>query len=155
MTEGNINAYIVQARQFQLVDEQNNVLALLGPGPSGSAGLEVYKGGTPRMTLGTDETGRVALSLRDNAGTISARVAVDSSGVPTVFTIRDAPDRIRAQILLQDDGAVGITLTDGAGEERVNITVLADGLALVGLYDKDGNPANGLANERPEESQPS
>ena len=151
MAEGDINANIVQARQFQLVDDQNNVLALLGSGPNGSAGLEIYKGDTPRLSLGTDETGRVSLSLRDNAGTISVRLAVDSSGSPTVFTFRDAPERVRAQILLQDDGAVGVTLTDGMGAERVNITVLADGLALVGLYDKDGNPSDGLANERLED----
>jgi hypothetical protein len=53
---------------------------------------------------------------------------------------------MRAQILLQDDGAVGVILTDGAGAKRVDITVLADGHALVSLYDKNGNPANG--NER-------
>ncbi len=148
--EGNVNANIVQARQFQLLDDRNNVLALLGPGPNGSAGLEFFKGNTPRLSIGTDETGRVSLSLRDNAGTISARLAVDSSGSPTVFTIRDAPESVRAQIVLGPDGGVAITLTDQAGKKRISLETHADGYSYVALYDEVGNIINGLSNEVPE-----
>lgn len=149
--EGDVNANVVQARHFQLVDEQNNVLAQLGAGPNGSAGLEFYKGGTPRLSIGSDETGRVSLSLRDNAGTTCARLAVDSSGSPTVFTIRDAPEKVRAQILLDQNGGVAITLTDQSGEKRVSLETHADGFSYVSLFDNNGNPVSGLMGEETEE----
>lgn len=151
MAEGDVNANIVQAKHFQLVDDQNNVLAQLASGPDGSAALEFYKGGTARISLGTDETGRVSFSLRDNAGTIRTRLAVDSSGSPAIFTIRDAPERVRAQILLQDDGGVGIALTDQSGRKRISVEVHADGISWLALLDEDGNPVSGLMGETPED----
>lgn len=150
MAGGNVDAFIVEAREFRLVDDGGNILAVLGAGDNGSAALEIYKSGTPRLRVGTDEVGRVSLSLKDNAGTISARLSVDSSGSPTVFTIRDAPERLRAQILLQDDGGVGITLTDQSGNKSTSLETHADGYSYVALYDTDGNIVNGLSNEIPE-----
>ncbi len=147
MAEGDVNANIVQAKHFQLVDDENKVLAQLGSGQNGSAAFEFYKDDTVRVSLGMDPTGRVSLSLRDNAGEIRVRLAVESSGSPAVFTIRDAPDRVRAQILLQDDGAVGIALTDRSGKKRVSAEAHADGTSWVALLDKDGNPVSGLAGE--------
>lgn len=145
MAQGDVNANVVQAQHFQLVDDQNNVLAQLGSGPSGSAALEFYKGGSPRISLGVDETGRVSFSLRDNAGTIRVRLAVDSSGSPAVFTIRDAPERVRAQIVLDQNGGVALSLGDQSGKKRISLETHADDTSYVALYDEDGNPVSGLA----------
>jgi hypothetical protein len=150
MAEGDVNANVVQAKHFQLVDD-NNVLAQLGAGPNGSSALEFYKSDTPRVSLGMDPTGRVSLSLRDNAGTIGARLAVDSSGSPAVFTIRDAPERVRAQVALDQDGGVGITLVDQSGAKRISLETHADGASYVAVYDEHGNPVNALVGELPED----
>lgn len=152
--ERNVNADIVQARHFQLVDETNRVRAQWGTGPDGSAGLDFYHhdGETPRVSVGVNPYGTSAVILYDDAGRIRARLAVEPSGAPTTFNIRDAENRIRAQILLQDDGAVGFTLTNPAGEALASIQVHPDDLSFVGMYDRHGNPTSGLTNERAEVS---
>jgi len=99
MEQGDMNANVVQAKHFQLVDDENKVRAQLGTGPDGSSvALEFYQDDreTSRLSVGIDPNGAAAVALRDDAGGTRARLAVEPSGTPTTFNIRDAVNRIRA-----------------------------------------------------------
>ena len=151
MADRNIIADGVQAKHFQLVDDHDKVLAQLGSGPNGAVGLEFYHGGdVPRLSIGTDNAGTAALTMYDSTGTTRVRLNVDDSGTRTQFAIRDASNRIRAQILLQEDGGVGITLSDEWGHKSASLESHADGFSYVALYDKDGNVVSGLSNGKSE-----
>ncbi len=112
---------VVRAKSFELVDEEGELRALMGSSPNGSVGLEIYGDDeTPRLTVGINRGGTARIDLRDTAGTPRARLAVEASGTPAIFSIRDAEGRIRAQVAMHDGEAVGVNLMDGTGGTRPN-----------------------------------
>ena len=146
--EQNVNANIVQARQFQLVDEENELRAQLATGPDGAASLEFMPNGeTPRVSVGVNRSGTAVIALRDETGQIRARVAVEASGTPTTFNIRDANDQIRAQILLQNEDAVGVTLQNAAGRPLAFMQVLPGDYAEMGVSNRSETKIDSLTNK--------
>ncbi len=147
MAPEDVNAEVVRARRFELVDDNDEVRALLATGPDGAASLEfVSDGETLRASIGVNMSGTAVIALRDETGRVRVRVAVESSGSPATFNIRDEADRVRAQMLLHDD-AVGITLSNADGEPAAFIQVLADGYAEVGVRDEGSSTINSLTND--------
>jgi hypothetical protein len=151
VAEQDVNANIVQAKHFQLVDDGNKVLAQLGSRGDGSVTLAFYEqaddgDATPRIAVGVNAEGAARLDLRDSSGRIRARLAAEADGGGTTFNIRNQADRIRAQIYLQENGAVGLTLTDDWGTRRAQIAVTVDGTARVYVYDENGEPTRGFGN---------
>ena len=145
---------VVRAKSFELVDERGELRALLGSDPNGSVGLEIYGDEqTPRLTMGVNREGTARIDLREAAGTVRARLAVDASGTPAIFSIRDAEDRIRAQVAMHDGEAVGVNLMDETGGTRAQIMVHPDGYASVILEDTNGNVVSGFDNA-PNEMDP-
>jgi hypothetical protein len=104
------------------------------------------------VSVGFNRESTANVTLRDNAGDIRARPATDRSGKLTILSIRDDdPNTIRAQVVLDQNNAVGVTLLDQSGRKRTSLEVYANGLcALIIMYDKDGNPIQGLAGADPD-----
>ena len=144
----------IRAKRFELVDDRGLVRAMLYWHGEDTAALEFFEDGqTSRVGIGINPEGTAIVTLRDSAGTIRARIASERSGEPTLFTIRAAPDKIRAQIALDHNGGVGVTLTDQAGRKRTSLEVQPDGLTTLLMYDKDGNPIEGVAGANPDRGQ--
>ena len=139
---------VLRAKQFELVDDRGFVRAMLYSGPEDTAALEFFEDGqTPRVSVGVQQNGTAVLSLRDNDGNIRARLATEWQGEPTVFTLRDAPDKIRAQIVLDQNGGVGVSLSDQSGKKSISLETHADGTSYIALYDENGNPVSGLVGQ--------
>lgn len=139
---------VLRAKQFELIDDRGLIRAMLYSGPEDTAALEFFEDGqTSRASIGIQPNGTAVLSLRDNDGSIRARLATEWQGEPTVFTLRDAPDNIRAQILLDQNGGIGVSLGDQSGKKRISLETHADGTSYVALYDEDGKPVSGLVGQ--------
>ncbi len=149
MPPENVNANVVRARRFELVDEEDRVRAQLIPGANDAVELSFVEGGdTVRLSLGLNLEGTAVVDLRDESGSTRARLAVESSGTPTIFSIRDATNRIRAQIAMHEDAeGISLFLGDWTGDPRVHIAAFTNGFAEIALVDKDGNTVSGLSNE--------
>ncbi len=146
---------VVRAKSFELVDEEGELRALMASDPNGSVGLEIYEDEqTPRLTMGINGQGTARMDLRDAAGTVRARLAVESSGTPTIFSIRDSEDRIRAQVAMHDGEAVGVNLMDATGDTRAQIMVEPSGHASIILEDTNGNVMASVSNDPVEMDPP-
>lgn len=146
MAQEDVNAEVVRAKRFELVDEDDEVRALIATGPDGGASLEfVTDDETSRASIGVNRSGTAVIALRDETGRVRVRVAVEASGSPATFNLRDESDRVRAQMLLHDD-AVGVTLSNTTGEPSAFIQILADGYAEVGVRNEASGMVNSLTN---------
>lgn len=144
----------IRAKRFELVDDLGRARTLLYWDGEQTAALEFFEDGQfPRLSLGINPEGASTFTLYDTNGTIRARIASEYVGERTLLTIREAPDTIRAQIMLEDKGAVGIALTDQSGRKRISLQVGADGLTSLMMLDKDGNPVDGVAGADPDKGQ--
>lgn len=124
-----VDANVVRARLFELVDDEGRVRARMAPrDDADSVGLEFYKrDGTIRLAMGINLEGTSVIDLKDDAGLTRARLGVESAGIPTVFSIRNAADRLVAQIALHDEESTGLTLADEWGNRLIQAAVFGEG----------------------------
>ena len=144
----NIQANRIQARSFELVDESGNIRAQLAC-ENEIVAMDFFElDNTPRISVGLNRTGAAGMALFDGQGKIRMRVSVeeDSSGA-TILNFRDAQDRIRAELLLESSGNIGLAMTDEWGHSRMITKVTPDGEASVAVSDEEGN-WSGIANEK-------
>lgn len=108
---------VITAREFQIVDDDGTVRAILGTQPDGCSGLYLYdKTSRSRVVLDTKPDGRSGLYLYDKNGT--GRVGVDIHG----------------------DEVAGITLADDPSHPTALFVSPRDGESCLYLYSKNGTP---------------
>lgn len=144
----------IRAKRFELVDDRERVRAMLYWGGDDAAALEFYgEEQTSRVSIGIESNGSAAICLRDGDGTIRARIASERSGERTVLTIRDSTNRVRAQIAMDENSAIGIKLTDQWGHKRATLETAADGHTSLLMFDKDMNLLSGVAGADPDKGE--
>lgn len=132
-----VDANAVRARLFELVDDEGRVRARMAPrDDADSVGLEFYEtDGTVRLALGINLEGTTVIDLKDEAGLTRARLGVESAGTPTVFSLRNAADRLVAQIALHDEESTALTLSDERGNRLIQVAVFGEGDASIHVND--------------------
>lgn len=108
------------AEQFRLVDARGNTRAVLSCAPDGSPSL-----------LFEDAQGH-------------ARAQVGMKGSRSIVNLDDGDGKARVQLLVEEDGAVGLALHDAQGQARVTLNLAPDGSPTLALRDKTGVPRASL-----------
>jgi len=139
MPPGDVDANVVRARLFELVDDEGQVRARMAPrDDADSVGLEFYeRDGTIRLAIGINLEGTSVIDLKDEAGLTRARMGVESAGVPAVFSIRNAANRLVAQIALHDEESTGLSLGDEWGNTLIQAAVFGEGDASIYVNDTE------------------
>jgi hypothetical protein len=134
-----VDANVVRARLFELVDDEGRVRARMAPrNDADSVGLEFYeRDGTIRLAIGINLEGTSVIDLKDEAGSTRARLGVESAGVPTVLSLRNAANRLVAQIALHDEESTGLSLGDEWGNTLIQAAVFGEGDASIHVNDTE------------------
>lgn len=134
-----VDANVVRARLFELVDDEGRVRARMAPrNDADSVGLDFYeRDGTIRLAIGINLEGTSVIDLKDEAGSTRARLGVESAGVPTVLSLRNAANRLVAQIALHDEESTGLSLGDEWGNTLIQAAVFGEGDASIHVNDTE------------------
>lgn len=137
---------VVRAKRFELVDDEGEVRAILGPGPDNSVGLSFLGKGTAaeRTSVGINAGGSAFVDTRDATGEGGIRLGVEEEGT-AVIRFRDQQGRDRCNIGYRPaeagDGpnTIGIRFADENGRGQAQLGVAPNGDANLILYDQAGN----------------
>lgn len=136
---------IVRARKFEIVDEEGQVRAAIGPGEEGSTGVQFYdREGEAKIQLSVSSSGSGELWLRDSSGSDQAAIYTESGDGPFVSLTHTGEGAEESWAVglsgigQQGERSPSVALTAGASP-RVLITVLKDGPPCIILYDEEGN----------------
>jgi len=124
MAQDEVNADVVRAKQFDLLDDEDNLRMRMNGGADEGVGMEFYdRDGTVRLAIGVNREGTAVVDAKDDTGQTRARIGVEASGWPALFSLRNGANNIVAQIAMHDDESPSVTLTDGMGTTLVQIAV--------------------------------
>lgn len=160
MARRDLNAGVVRATRFELVDENSGSLrAMLATGPNGSVvltlldedGQDVASVG---FNLSYDETTELVLKGVDGGGK-GLRLTVERDGragvrflnVPSQLVSPDAPaGNVSPQVTIgmDENNMPLLMMVDPDGKPRAQIGVMPDGTAALVLCDQNGNPTRSL-----------
>jgi len=137
---------VVRAKRFELVDDEGNVRAILGPGPEGSVGVSFLDKETAaeRTSVGINAGGLAYIDARDSTGRGGVRLAVEEGGT-AVIRLRDQQGRDRCNLEYRPAEAasgpntLGIRFADENGRGQAQLGVAPNGDANLILYDQSGN----------------
>jgi len=113
---------VVRARRFELVDQQDQLRAIL-----------------------TTEDGLPGLYFRDASGTTRVRVSVMPDSVGLILS--DNTDMVNIGLIVSDDSEVGFTARD-RGQLRVMGALQPGGNITLALWDTEGNLTHDLTQEQ-------
>ena len=108
---------MIQARRFELRDENGRTVAFLGTGDYGTASLVFTNGADKALaTLGVDENGP-RISLRERGGDERALLTLDPNGLGNL-ALMDKEGRLRTMIGFDHGGAPFIRMVEPDGTVR-------------------------------------
>jgi hypothetical protein len=145
-----VTAEVVRAKRFELVDDEGKVRIILDVGSGDEKAVMGIQdnAGNNRAAFGIFEGGSVILALKDAGGTTRASLAIgEKSADQPRLIFADSFGRARAEIAVNDNGDVELALADKWGQKRAMLGVAED--VALGLYDVEGNLANGMVGRPP------
>jgi hypothetical protein len=116
----NVNADVVRARRIELVNEENEIRALLETRPGGAAWLDFLPDGeTPRTSVGVNQFGTAVIALRDTTGSIRVRAVVNPSEDMVGIVLQDPAGRELAFLQVREDQYAEVGVIEAGGDRRV------------------------------------
>ncbi len=149
----------LRAKQFVLLDSNNEKTATLASGPDGAGGLFLLdKKNRPRIAISLTPSGQAVLDIRDAAGKAGIRLGSAADGSPVLIfyaregdgaieknridlgmkadgspflalRARDDPKKALLEAHTTPDGATSFTIRDDKGHLRIGLQSKPDGIA--------------------------
>lgn len=126
---------VITAHEFQLIDPNGNIRAVLTSSDSGADLVFSDTKGKSQLKLSTGEGGLSALNMYDIAGQEKISVSVDDKGTHVYLA---GAGKQESYLFLKNSGASGLVLTDKEGNRRLEAKVGPDGKPDITIYPVNG-----------------
>ena len=128
----------VIAKNFQLVDDEDNIRGIFSLTSSGRLYLDLRDTESVlRAELFLDPGGKAGLSLFDAQGEERSRLSVEPTGTP-MLAFYDAPGTARAAFGLKPGEIPSISFFDRKGNRRALVGLLTSDVPSIRIYDSNG-----------------
>jgi hypothetical protein len=138
-----VQAKVVRAEKFELVDGGGKPRAVLATDPTGQPWLGLKdQSGKNRAVLGLQSDGQPGLILYDQNGKVRAALGIDKfdkSGPPELL-LYDQNGTLRVRLYVVDSGQQALVLFDQSGKNRAAMFVDKTGQPGLDLFDQNGKP---------------
>ena len=125
---------IVKANEFQLVDANGVVRALLTATDDGVSFTLSGTKGDSRIKLSAGNDGLSGLTILDDKGADKIEISLDDKGTHMHLA---GEGKQESYIFLKNRGATGLVMTDRQGERRIAVTIGPDDKPHITIFPHD------------------